>query len=206
MPKTKRDWTFPRRHLRRLDVGTVFDVGVSRGTPELYDAFPHSYFVLVEPLHEHVTDLDAILAHHAGEYVLAAAGANPGTATLNVEPARHGMSSLLSRTPRTATGDEVEHREVPVVTLDQIAEQRDLPAPYGIKIDTEGFELEVVRGAARVLDLAVFVVAETSTSRRFAGGYRSIDLIQELRGHGFVPFDVLRSTRSYVDLLFMRSG
>lgn len=197
-------WTFPRRHLERMTIGTVFDVGVSKGTRELYAAFPDAYYVLVEPLRENLPDLDAILERHRGEYVLAAAGAESGRATLNVEPARRGMSSLLDRKSGTATGDEVERREVPVVTLDEISGSRDLPRPYGVKIDTEGFELEVVRGAGRTLRETVFVIAETSTRRRFDGGYRAIDLFAELRRHGFVPFDLLRSTKRFVDVLFMR--
>lgn len=204
MTKTRRSWKFPRRHAKRLDVATVFDVGVSGGTPELYAAFPSSYYVLVEPLRENVPHLDAILERYAGEYVLAAAGARSGTATVNVEPRRHGMSSMLERSEQTATGDHVERREVPVTTLDQIAAARRLRKPYGVKIDTEGFELEVVCGAEQVLRDAVFVITEVSTRKRFEGGYRSIDLIEEMRRHGFVPFDLLRSTKRFVDVLFMR--
>lgn len=218
MPKKKRTWGFPRHghrvrekrrwvvplRYRELDVGTVFDVGVSGGTPQLYRAFPDSYYVLIEPLREHLEDLDAILQHHTGEYVLAAAGAEPGSATINVEPNRRAKSSMLRRTDRTATGDELEQRRVPVTTLDEIARSRDLAKPYGVKIDTEGFELEVIRGAEQVLKDAVLVIAEASTVPRFEGGYRNADLIEELRMHGFVPFDILRSTRAFVDVLFMR--
>jgi FkbM family methyltransferase len=222
MPESKRTWKFPRRHLSRgrpksrvrwrfprrfredLDVGTVFDVGVAGGTPQLYRAFPGSYYVLIEPLREHVADLDAILQQHAGEYVLGAAGAETGAAIINVEPNRRAKSSLLHRTKSTTTGDHLEQRQVPVITLDEIAGSRDLAKPYGIKIDTEGFELEVVRGAGQVLKDTAFVIAEVSTSPRFEGGYQAADLLGELRKHGFVPFDILRSTRRFVDALFMR--
>lgn len=204
MPKTKRKWKLPRRYVQHLDVGTVFDVGVADGTPQLYRAFPRAYYVLVEPLKEHIPDLNAILEHHAGDYVLAAAGAEEGVATINVEPNRRAKSSLLPRTDMTATGDELEHRDVPVTTLDEIAATRDLAKPYGVKIDTEGFELEVLRGAEQVLKDTVFVIAEVSTTRRFEGGYRSVDLLDELRKHSFVPFDFISSTRRFVDVLFMR--
>ncbi len=203
-PEKTRKWSFPRRYRKGLDVGTVFDVGVAGGTPQLYRAFPRAHYVLIEPLREHLQDLEAILQHVAGERVLAAAGAETGTATINVEPNRRAKSSLLRRTAMTASGDELEQRTVPITTLDDIASSRDLPLPYGVKIDTEGFELEVVRGAEQVLKNTVFVIAEVSTLPRFEGGYRSADLFEELRRHGFVPFDVLRSTMAFTDVLFMR--
>jgi len=39
-------------HLKKLQFapGTVIDVGVAYGTPDLYEAFPTSKFYLVEPL------------------------------------------------------------------------------------------------------------------------------------------------------------
>ena len=41
-------------HLKKLQFipGTVIDVGVAWGTPDLYEAFPASKFYLVEPLKE----------------------------------------------------------------------------------------------------------------------------------------------------------
>ena len=109
-----------------------------------------------------------------------------GSAVLNVETSRTGLSSFFKRTELTATGNRIERREVRVRTLDEMVQDRQLKGPFGVKIDTEGFELEVVRGATAVLKACQFVITETSTSKRFEGGYESVDLIDELRRHEFV--------------------
>ena len=40
---------------------TIIDVGVAKGTPDLYDVFPDSFFYLIEPLKEFESDLIKIL-------------------------------------------------------------------------------------------------------------------------------------------------
>jgi FkbM family methyltransferase len=146
-----------------------------------------------------------ILRNVAGKYVVAAAGPKESTATLNVEPERKGKTSFLKRTEHTASGGQVEAREVPVVTLDSVACGQGLKPPFGLKIDTEGFEIEVIRGAGEMLKHTEFVIAETSTSdERFVDGYDAHDLIEELGAHGFVVADVLRTTKRFADLLYLR--
>ena len=205
MTRTKRKpkWELARRWGDRLPIRTLVDVGVNRGTRELYAAFPDVYTLLVEPQQERAPDLEKILTRRPGEYVIAAAGAAAGTATIRVEPRYPAKSSLFDRADATATGDEVEHRDVPVVRLDELCKQRKLSGPYGIKVDTEGFELEVLRGATDVLADTRFVIAEMTVAERFEGGYRASELISLMYAQGFGVRDVLHSTRSYVDALFL---
>lgn len=54
---------------------TIIDVGVGQGTPDLYNAFPQAYLVLVEPLAEFNGAVDAILKARRGEKLAAALGA-----------------------------------------------------------------------------------------------------------------------------------
>lgn len=186
-------------------VATLIDVGVSKGTPELYAAVPSAYLVLVEPLTENEPDMRAILKQRRGEYLLAAAGAEDGSATINVEPQKRGMSSLLARTRETATGDATQRRTVPTMPLDQLLDRTDLKPSFGLKIDTEGYEVEVIRGARKLLDQTEFVIAETSVAPRFEGGYQARELLSALRESGFVATDFLKSSRAFVDVLFERA-
>jgi hypothetical protein len=130
-----------------------------------------------------------------------------------VEPERPVRSSLARRTAATAataSGAPLEPRSVPVVTLDDLARERSLVAPFGLKLDTEGFELEVLRGARRFLEDTLFVVAEVSITRRFEGGYTFAQFIAEMDQRGFrlVTFLDLVGLRRpellYVDAVFVR--
>ena len=199
-------WTIRPEHANALTPKTIFDVGVHKGTRGLYAAFPDAYYVLVEPLRENRKAIKQILHDHRGEHIEAAAGSQPGTATINVEPQQRARSSFLNRAATTASGDVTEPREVPVCTLDGIVRDRALDEPFGLKIDTEGFELEVLAGARKVLASSQFVITETSIGKRFEERpYTAADLLTVLREHGFAVFDVLGGTRRYADLLFLRS-
>jgi hypothetical protein len=51
----------------RIHPRTVVDVGVGRGTPQLYEPFPKSFQVLIGPLKEHEPGLQDILTKYEGE-------------------------------------------------------------------------------------------------------------------------------------------
>lgn len=206
---------FTAAHLRRFGFAprTLVDVGVGPGTPALYDAFPEAELVLVEPLAEYEDSLRRIAAERGGRYHLTALGASEGRRTIHIEPGNRMRSSLLARTALTASGDALATREVPVTTLDRLLERGGFAPPFGLKIDTEGFELEVVRGAERFLRDAVFVIAEASLAERFEGGYRFAELVAELARHGLHACDFLEVSRSastpgarYADVLFRRES
>lgn len=187
---------------------TVVDIGVGPGTPQLYAAFPDAHHFLVEPLAEFEPHLQEILRTYRGSYCLTAVGAEAGSAQIHVEPEQPTKSSINARTALTATGTAGETRTIPVATLDQLAQDHRLEPPFGLKIDTEGFELEVIRGASRFLEQAQFVIAEVSVSRRFEGSYDFAEFIAAMAERRFRLSDVLaaprnrRSETMFVDAMF----
>jgi FkbM family methyltransferase len=183
---------------------TVVDVGVGRGTPQLYEAFPTSFQVLIEPLKEHEPDLQNILKQYEGRYFLTAVGSSNRRSTITVEPRPH-MSSFLERTAKTSTGDPTDKREVPVTTLDTLMEEHNLQPPFGLKIDTEGFELEAIKGAPKFLRKTQFVIAEVSITKRFVGGYSFSEFTEAMNRNGFFLWDLMTIRRRFVDAVFRPS-
>jgi FkbM family methyltransferase len=166
---------------------TVIDVGVAAGTPELYEAFPHAYFVLVEPLREFEQSLRRIVGEYAGEYHLVAAGPREGRAELRLD-ASPALSSLLDPAEQRTGG---EPRDVPITTLDSLSHSQGWRGPFGIKIDVEGYERHVIEGATELLADTDFVIIESSVNARFEGGVRVDALIALMREHGFTVADIL---------------
>lgn len=163
---------------------TVIDVGVGLGTDGLYDAFPEARLVLVEPVAEAAPFMDDIASRRPGTIVVpAAAGAVEGSASLAVVPGITGSTMYRSG------GDGVEMRTVATVTLDGLVARHALEPPFLIKLDVEGHELEVLRGADRALDLTDVVVSEVSV---WGGGVRPTvaDLVNLLAARGLVLHDV----------------
>jgi FkbM family methyltransferase len=193
---------------------TIVDVGVGAdGTPQLYEAFPEAFLILIEPLKEHEPQLKAILKEYEGEYFLTAVGAREENLIINVEPNKSGRSSIYSRTDFTSTGDLVEKREIPVTTLDLLMKKHNFRPPFGLKIDTEGFEYQVIEGAPNFLRETQFVIAEVSVARRFTKGYSFAEFIGIMDKNGFSLCDILHAQKPrapaselrFVDAMFKRA-
>jgi FkbM family methyltransferase len=178
-----------------LRPATVFDVGVADGTPELYDVFEGVRYVLIEPLEESEPRMRRIVERHPGSIAInAAAGPKPGEATFVVTRNLSGSSFLL----KPSIG---ESRTVPVVTIDQVAEEHALPEPYLLKLDVQGYELEVLAGAEQALGKTAAVIAEVSlwADRKGKGMAEFAALIAWMRARDFVLFDIAQIARRDYD-------
>jgi FkbM family methyltransferase len=168
---------------------TVVDVGVASGTPELYTAFPSSYFLLIEPLKEFEPCLKSILSRYNGSYILAAAGANSGKARFNVHEGNLGGSSLYKET----MGAERDGYEitVPLLRIDDVLKEKELEGPYLIKADVQGAELEVLEGAQQSLNQTEVVVLEVSLFEFMKGAPQFFDVISYMKDRCFVAYDII---------------
>jgi FkbM family methyltransferase len=199
-------------YIRRLGFQpqTIIDVGVADGTPQLYAAFPDAQLILVEPVSEFFEAISRILARRRGVHIPAAAWSSEGELELRVEPHTIEGSSHYSRHPFEKISESVTHRRVQATTLDRIIADHTFPEPFGLKIDTEGAELEVIRGATATLERTLFVIAEVNVLHdRFEGSYSFAQFIAAMDRAGFEVCDLLgigrchSSTRlNFLDLVF----
>jgi len=181
----------------------VIDIGVAWGTPDLYEAFPDSKFYLVEPLKEFEPVLKRLKSAYDVEYVLAAAGAAQGEVTLNVHADPRQTSSLF----RAA----VDHRVVPVLTLDNMFADREMLPPVLLKIDTEGQELLVLQGAVDTVRKIDLVILETRLISYVDGLPEFGDVMEYMTRENFSLYDILDGgyrpldrALEIVDLVFVR--
>jgi FkbM family methyltransferase len=184
-------------------VDAVVDVGVRRGTPWLYEVFPDARFVLVDPQEGGEALLTAAPADFV--FVNKALGRAPGRMTINEQGA---MSTFLERTSLTQVPIR-KRREVEIVTLEAtIAEHLADARRIGLKIDTEGFELEVLGGLGKAAGRIDFIVSEASVLNRFENSYNFSELVAQLwkmdfRFYNFLNPAHLKAPRFY-DCLFFR--
>jgi hypothetical protein len=98
------------------------------------------------------------------------------------------MSSMLGGWKGHDSGD-VATREVPVVRLDDVREERGLEGPFVLKIDVEGGELRVLDGAARVLADTELVLLEVNLFRFLPEAPDFGDVVRYMKERGFVVYD-----------------
>tara|TARA_X000001036_G_scaffold347512_1_gene327680 strand:+ start:432 stop:1082 length:651 start_codon:yes stop_codon:yes gene_type:complete len=193
------DW----EQLKNLpDIDTFIDVGVGAdGTPDLYQKFQEKKLVLIDPLDEaekfykeNMQQVDAI-------FYKTALGESTGSLKINIEE-NIGRSTILDVSDINFEGNPVEQREISVNTLDDVLKNDQL-GKIGIKIDTEGYELNVILGAKKTLSNTKFVIAEVRHNHEsFNGVYKLHEFITEMHKNGFVLSMILTAKPFIADLCF----
>lgn len=192
-----------REVLRGLDCDLIMDVGANRGQFTLMAGLVHPRVRVhaYEPLPSEAAVFRAVHGDRPGVSLhVLALGDEPGEAELHVS-GRADSSSLLPigelqarLFPSTA---EVGRQRVSVVTLDSLPEHWRTASRALLKLDVQGFELNVLRGATEALRHCAYVYAECSEVPLYSGQALRADVEEFLLGRGLVV--VGRHNPSFAD-------
>lgn len=185
---------YVRRLVRALDhagVDTVLDVGANVGqfACAVRSAGFKGRIISVEPLVAAYEQLSRRAASDQRWQTLnVAVGAAPGTTQINVS-ANSYSSSLLTMTAEHLAADSesrvIGTQDVQVVTAADLAMTHDIvPASTLLKVDTQGFEQQVLDGAGHLLDEFAAVQVELSFVELYAGQRLHDDLVAHLAARG----------------------
>ncbi len=201
--------------LRRVDFHPrhVMDVGAHRGgwTRRALRYFPEAHYTLVEPQPALGADMQDLLQSHP-RVQLHSCGAGPETGELAFTIAERDDSSTFALSAEEAAGRGLRQVVVPVVTVDDLVERSGLPSPEILKIDAEGYDLEVLKGAARTAASCEVLLMEASV---MAKGLDNdlVTVMSRAAELGFRPFDFpdLNRTQKHgalwlVEVAFVRVG
>ncbi len=183
------------RSLQEQRIDTVLDIGANKG--QTRDALRKYGFageiISLEP----VPGLNPLLQEKANKdpkwRVLEpfALGETAGTCAINVSKAPD-MSSLLPANARLMTAypktEVLETAQIPMKTLDTLYGELALEGRRVlIKIDTQGFEMPILKGGDKALRAAHGVRVEMSLVELYEGEALYTDIIAHLAGYGFAP-------------------
>jgi FkbM family methyltransferase len=88
---------------------------------------------------------------------------------------------------------------LPMHTLDGFMAGRHYESPVLLKLDVQGFELEVLRGGAETLSRAEVVIMETSLIPYNENAPLLAEVVAFMAERGFVPFDFCGQLRRQTD-------
>ena len=179
--------------LRDSRIDLVLDVGANSGAlaAGLRAEGYRGRIVSFEPSSVAFARLDAASAADPDWVVRRVAlGARAGEVTLNLA-GNSSSSSLLPMTPRqlesAPESGYVAMETVELAALDSLRDELIGPRDrVYLKLDVQGFELEVLRGAADVLRQTQVVDAELSLVALYEGAPRLLELVDALAALGFV--------------------
>jgi FkbM family methyltransferase len=142
-----------------VEFGTIIDVGVLHRTEELIDAFPKHRHILFEPVPHYEQVIRRNYAALDYELVQVAVSDRTGTQTLELErslddPTRIKRAQIIDG----PTNYDVI--EVATTTLDDYFAAHRESSPYFLKIDVDGHEMPILRGATTTLANSACVMLE----------------------------------------------
>lgn len=181
-----------QRMLARHGVDLVLDVGAARGGfGSQLRAFGYTgRIVSFEPLADAYADLSrTVAADPAWQAHHLALGAEAGAATINVASNSDSSSLLPMLDAHRAAAPQVGYvdtQEVRLARLDDLAgEALATSAAAYLKIDTQGFEREVLAGAPETLEQVVGLQLELSFVPLYGGGMTVDEAVAWAYAQGF---------------------
>lgn len=170
-----------------LKIENVYDVGACNGSWTRWiksDVLPDSKFYLFEANPHYLSDLIItgypfflnVLSNEGREFVEFYPGCNTG-------------DSYYKET--TKWYDEQKPTRMPCTTLDKLIQEKNLPIPNFLKIDTQGSELDILSAAKSVLGKTELILCEMPIIEYNSGAPNISQYLDFFRDHDYIPIEVI---------------
>lgn len=194
-----------------VEISAAIDVGAFRAqwTVLLREVYPSARSLLIEPQSRHTKALE-MYTESASAHTLfvpalvgAVAADDVGFHVLDDEYGGSGSSIM----PERSNIDGHEER-MPMTTLLNILNETNFGLPQMVKVDVQGYELEVMKGLGELISSIDFVLLEVAIIQYNEGAPSFTDVLQWMDVHGLVPYDIVGETRlpngslAQIDVLF----
>jgi FkbM family methyltransferase len=197
---------------RGVCLRSVIDAGACVGhwTRLLKSVFPAAEVLMIEPQQQHAATLQRYCDEASGIRFAGALVGPPGmkeAAFVVLDDAAGGTGSSVlpenSNIPRHVV-------TLPVTTIDELIVKHAMPPPDLLKLDVQGYELEVLKGATAALAGSDFVLLEVSLWPYNQGSPLLREVVEWMDGRGFRAYEIFDISRRgdgvlvQVDILFVR--
>jgi FkbM family methyltransferase len=196
-----------RLRARRISIRSVIDIGASDGSwsRSMMSVYSDADYLLIEanPIHQNALD-DFCRRHSRAQYAMAAAAAEKSTVFFDSSDALGGAAASAQLDDRFV--------QVASTTVDSEVAERLLEPPFLLKLDTHGFEAQILEGASESLKETEVLIIECYNFEIADGSLLFDQMCRYLREKGFRCldlFDILYRSSDLAfwqaDFLFVRS-
>lgn len=190
----------------------VIDVGAAFGefSKKTAKIFSHAQYILCEPLYEYREILERLIDKKGWIYIPKAMGEYEGKIDFFVHKDLVGSS-----TKREIEGPKVdgEKRTVDITTLDLIGKEYHIEGEILLKIDVQGAELHVLRGANSIIEKCECIILEVSFFKSLITGSDIYEIVCFMKDRGFVVYDITSflyrpydGALSQADMIFVKEN
>lgn len=208
-------WSF--RNLKRKGFAPrlIVDIGAYDGqwTRMIKGVFPESRVFMIDAQPGKQPALEAVKGQFPGtaDYAISLLAAESGR-KVDFQQMESGSSVFAEQSNVQRSTTSLDTR-----TLDGLLKEREIQGPALLKLDVQGYELEILKGAADALFHAEVVLLETALLAYNRDAPQLSDVVRFMDERGFCVFDVCslircshlsleepNDTLVHVDLLFVR--
>ncbi|TDX09293.1 FkbM family methyltransferase [Flavobacterium sp. S87F.05.LMB.W.Kidney.N] len=189
----------------------IVDVGANHGTwtREALMHFPNAYYTLLEPQEWLKKSFQDILDDNPKvQFYPVGAGEKNGSFLFTIVDRDDSCSFRYTKEEAIESG--FKQIEIPVLTLNELLSQREIPVPDIIKIDAEGLDIEVLKGASNYFGKTeIFMVEAGVVNKKFDNSF--LKLINFMDENGYRLFELTDLNRPFsikvlwlVELVFVK--
>lgn len=188
----------------------IIDVGANHGswTRVWKNAFPEASFILIEPQHWLKASFEDLLDSKT-LYLPIGAGAENTIADFTINKDRDDSSTfIMNKNEAIAVG--YKQIKVPIKSLNTIVKESGLSFPDIVKIDAEGLDIEVLKGATDLFGKTEIFLVEASINAKFENN-TLLEVVFFMNQFGYKVFDITDINRPFennilwlVELVFIK--
>jgi FkbM family methyltransferase len=188
-----------------LKINIVYDIGAHKGrwTKQHASLLPNANFYLFEANKEHAEKLKS-----RGYRTFIGVLSSDGEPAKFYKKAGTGDSLYRENTPAYS---EDSFEVVTTRTLSQVAISENLPKPDFIKLDVQGAEIDILKGAGELLDSCSLLLAECPIVPYNLGAPELNEYLTYFKSKGFSPLRITeqhsnKGSLLQIDILFLKNS
>lgn len=187
-------WSLGNLYCNGFRPNKIIDIGAFEGewTKEVSRIFPEASFLMLEAQPSKEEKLK-VLKSNKVDYQISLLGPKSG------QKAKFYINETVSSALPESAKDNQDFIEIPMCTLDEVLSEKSFTDANFLKLDVQGYELEVLKGAASILNRVEVVLMEVSLLEINQGAPLIKDVINFMDQHSFVCYDICSLIRRPLD-------